>query len=141
VLVNFKYNVGQEVYYLGQGMIRIKVECVNCDSTGELELLRGGKAPCNICQGYGELEKPRSKYTVFGPKTIVGLHYDTLPSYLFNVPAFFPGVIDTVRYDEKDVFATKGEAEAECLRRNNLLGHKPKLGLVKADDKPIDAEA
>ena len=117
--IETKYNIGQTVYWIISSREKLPAVCDFCNGTGQITGHNNKTRHCPECRGRTQFEWSEDKYLVRGPLTIGQVRayagYNDNVDYMCTETGLGSGSL----YDEKRLFPTYAEAQAECDRRNN----------------------
>ena len=106
--IRTKFNVGDKVWTIRQSEVAEK--CPICNGKEKIKI-KNKKYRCPECDGDGYIRKLYPEWVVFDRKReikeiIIDIDRELIYSVEYN------------KYDAKDCFATKEQAQKECDRRN-----------------------
>jgi hypothetical protein len=112
-----KYNIGDEVYLLLEKYNTDVIPCVTCEGLGNLKTVSGVEVKCAQCGGRGSTRHGYNTQEVLKYKIeieAIAIIYNNIcyTNYYDNS--------ETKWFEEKDMFLTKEEAQAECDKRNEV---------------------
>ncbi len=118
-----KFNLGDQVYIISSVYSTRKVRCLTCESTGKVTIACE-QFTCPKCKGACTQEVYAGhKYVVYDQGKIGSIRieqrgtYGNTPSYTEITYMLTPSGTGTI-YEEKNVFASRDEAQKACEERN-----------------------
>ena len=123
-----RFNLGDKVYYVGTRTTRQYDRCQACGGAGRVEI-NGNTFSCNACSGLGRKELPwKEEWFVSDKIGTIGMIRAELTdaewvsgkeerfeeTYMIDISGVVSGTVHNV----SNLFTTREEAEAECIKRN-----------------------
>lgn len=144
MILKSKFDLNQKVFYIKNDKIRKwedYEDCKDCNGTGKIKSVAGNLLICPTCHGKtGEYKFYNEEYQIIDGEYTIGQirivcfslkktgMFDNIGEYdpdniEYNVEymVYEHGVGSGTVYYEKDLFATKEEAQEECNKRNKSV--------------------